>query len=74
MTPATKNPIIELETIVLIIQNKWNGFHIEIVVCFDGGRFQETFAFIGYGGVKYGSSGKYRDINFEKRVIWALAK
>lgn len=38
MTPTTNNPIIELETIVLITQNKWNGFHIEIVVCFAGGK------------------------------------
>lgn len=30
LTPTTKSPIIELEVTVLIIQNKWNGFRIEI--------------------------------------------
>lgn len=30
LTPITKNPVIEFEVIVLITQNKWKGFHIEM--------------------------------------------
>lgn len=70
LTPTTKSPIIELEVTVLIIQNKWNGFCIEIwsVLMVEGFRKPLLLEF------QEGSLAKYRDVNFEKHVIWALAK